>query len=276
METRRQTRALAHGDPVVTGVAFTPDGRHAASVARDGRLLMWALVSGRTAWTVELGRAGRDVSDFRLAVCPTGGMLAAVGSDDRLASILDVATGRRITALAGHQTDVSDATFSPDGKQLASAESGGTVRFWSSSGWNAAGSVKAHDAFIHRIAYSPNGSRLATASRDRTVRLWDSATGRPIATLRHGLVVYGLAFKPDGTRLAAACEDGTVRLWDLETFVDVAELHGHGDYVHAVTFSPDGNRLVSGSGDYSVRVWDAQPTDAGHPAGSLLRQGVPR
>ena len=257
----RETFALRHSEASVTAIAFNPDGHRAASVARDGVIQVWDLATGRPAWSLQLAMTHKNIVEYRVSFSPLGDLLLATGSQDKLVHLIDAATGKPTATLVGHESDISDAVFSPDGTRIVSADSGGTVRFWARDGCALVATIKAHDIHIHRIAFSLDGRILATASQDQTVRLWDAESRRQVAILRHGAVVYGLAFNPDGTRLAAGCDDGTVRLWDLATFGDVAKLRGHRDYVHAVAFSPDGKRLVSGSGDYSVRVWDSSPSD---------------
>jgi eukaryotic-like serine/threonine-protein kinase len=258
----RQTSVLRHMQPGVTAFAFNPDGCRGASVARDGLIQAWDLTTGRPAWSLQLAANHKNKVEYRLSFSPRGDLLIATGGEDRLVQLVDAATGERTATLVGHETDVSDAVFSPDGTRIVSADCGGTVRFWARAGYAPLAVIKAHDVLIHRVAFSPDGRIVATASQDQTVRLWNADNRRQVATLRHGAVVFGLAFTPDGTRLAAACDDGTVRLWDLVTFADVAKLRGHGDYVHAVAFSPDGNRLVSASGDYTLRVWDSALREA--------------
>src|SRR5205807_987826 len=58
-------------------------------------------------------RHGNDVN----VVCfsPRGDLIAS-GGDDRVVRIWDVASGRELQRLAGHETGVKAAAFSPDGR----------------------------------------------------------------------------------------------------------------------------------------------------------------
>jgi WD40 repeat protein len=65
----------------------------------------------------------------RLAISPDGKLLAVAGPD-HLAHIWDIATGRELTALAGHDGTVNAVAFSPDSKLLASASADTTALVW--------------------------------------------------------------------------------------------------------------------------------------------------
>jgi len=64
-----------------------------------------------------------------LAFSPDGKSLALAELGQTIA-LRDVATGREIGKLEGHQKNVRSVAFSPDGKKLASAGADGTVRLW--------------------------------------------------------------------------------------------------------------------------------------------------
>jgi WD40 repeat protein len=74
--------------------------------------------------TVRCRHGGHVVS---LAFSPDGKKLAS-GSSDQTVRLWDVATGKQIGSLQGHQGGESSVAYSPDGKTLASGGGDKTVR----------------------------------------------------------------------------------------------------------------------------------------------------
>ena len=256
--TGLQTGLLKHQTTIISSVAFNHDGLRLATRERHRGITIWDVMTQKSVrnWNVP----PRGSIDARSTFCPNGTLLAS-GSGAGPVIIWDVASGRELTQLEGHQDIPVDVAFHPDGILLAST--GGldrTVRLWDVASRAPVAVLSGHTDTVWRVTFSADGKLLASCSSDKTIRLWDSQTYDSLKVIPLGTIVYCVAFSPDGTRLAAGCVDNTIRLLDVASREQVAELRGHTDYVHAVAWSPDGTRLVSGSGDTTVRVWDSLST----------------
>ena len=256
--TGLQTGLLKHETSIVGSVAFNHDGRRLATRERHRGVTIWDVMTRKPIRNWDVLSAGSIDSRASLNL---DGTLLASGSGAGPVIIWDVASGRELTQLKGHQNIPVDVACNPDGILLASA--GGldrTVRLWDVASRAPVAVLRGHTDIVWRVAFRADGKVLASCSSDKTIRLWDPQTSQPLEVIPLGTIVYCVSFSPDGTRLAAGCGDNTVRLFDVASREQVAELRGHTDYVHAVAWSPDGTRLVSGSGDTTVRVWDSLST----------------
>jgi RNA polymerase sigma factor (sigma-70 family) len=290
--TGRELRSFAGHSWVITGLAFTPDGKRLVSSSGDWTARVWDVESGRELYRL-VGHRG-EVRD--VAVAPDGATAVTAGADGT-ARLWDLATGKELRQLLGHQGPVEAVAFSPDGKALATAGADKSVRLWETATGQetralanappdgATGVAFAPDRKTQRpavagsspaggvwrrlganappdgatgVAFAPDGKTLATGDRGGTVRLWDVATGKELGSCQVARrPVQGLAFSPDGKRLACGTEWGPLSLLDPATGIDKpldAKWTG-GDFAR-VAFSPDGKKLLSGGGDHFAHLLD--------------------
>ncbi len=159
---------------------------------------------------------------------------------------------------------VLSATFSPDGKLLATSTDN-EICLWEVANIKQTITCNGHTAWVQSLAFSPDGQILASGSNDQTIRLWNLDTGQCLKTLRgHASWVQSLAFSPNGQILASGSNDQTVKLWNVHTGQCLKTLLGHSNRVFFTTFTPNGQTLVTGGEDQTVRVWDVN-------TGSCLR-----
>ncbi|HEV3259806.1 MAG TPA: hypothetical protein VG013_23260 [Gemmataceae bacterium] len=189
-----------------------------------------------------------------IAFSPDGKAIA-LGSGNCV-RLWEVATGKELRRLKGHEDEVSSLAFSPDGKTLASGSWDRTVCFWEVSTGKPRRAIPAHRGVVLALAFSPDGKLLASAGQDRTVRLWDAGTGQELRRLPgHQSFVHAIAFSPDGKLLASGSKDRTVRVWEVSGGKEVFRAGGHRNRVNALVFCPDGKTLISGSQDSTIRLW---------------------
>jgi WD40 repeat protein len=139
-----------------------------------------------------------------------------------------------VVLLRGREYEAVCLAFSPDSRQLASADYSETVTLWD---------IRS----LVTISADDQGAGLAKDQVEATL-------ARHSRTLTAPCGVNGVAYSPDGGLLAIAGSDATVRLFDPATDRQVRVLRGHAKEVRCVAFSPDGTQLVSGGGE--LKVWD--------------------
>ncbi|HLV98958.1 MAG TPA: WD40 repeat domain-containing protein [Ktedonobacterales bacterium] len=160
---------------------------------------------------------------------------------------------------------IYSVAWSPDGRHIAAAGTGKTVRIWDVEQERSMLVCRGHQDHVRVVAYSPDGSRLASISEDRTVRIWNPTTGETILDFlctprpkNYGgwPTVTALAWSPDGRRLATGAFEPFVRLWDAETGAALLSYQTPGYVIECTVWSPDGSQMATGIYGNPIEVWN--------------------
>ncbi len=236
---------------------FAPGSKSLTTVADGGIARFWSLdqrrETGAPQVAPDMGRARSDQWGLTLAFTP-------LPPESNTSVITDFRTGQTRTILRGHEYPIICTRFSPDGKQIATGASDGTIRVWDFASGKEELCFRAHTGGeTGELAFSPDGHRLATAGKkDLTARIWDRKTGAPLHVLTHDAIVDTVIFNPAVDRLLTASyyPANKAWLWDAKTGKLLNELEGHRNEIQSFEFSRDGRRLATGCMDQTARIWD--------------------
>jgi WD40 repeat protein len=184
-----------------------------------------------------------------LKISPNGKLLASAGSNDNDIFLWDIASSKLIRILEGHKTSVTDLSFSPDNKSLASCSVGNEGKIWDLT----TGEVKVVLKVGNEkgIAFSPDGKFLAASDESgKSVNLWDIGKEAIIKNLEGN---SDPIFSPDGKILYDKDREN-VYAWDVKTG---QKLFSFENQSRIISVSPDGKTIAVVDNEI-VAILDAQ------------------
>jgi WD40 repeat protein len=239
-------KAVLPGDGKVEAARYSPDGKQILLAGEGG------------AWIFE------RVSGSRVQRLRSTRQLLAAGSGFRVHRLRP----------AGQ---FDDATFSSDGRLVATGGGRGVAQVWDARTYMPLYSLR-HDGPVLSIAFSPDNRLIATGSADGTARLWDASSGVALGTPFHhdpGQAgsdnVRMVSFSPDGKRLLTVGGDRFARVFDV-AHQELVLRFNHVNQVFAARFSPDGKLIATVGANPIIRVWDAENDAA--PLSTLTSGGA--
>lgn len=271
------TAFTVNGDADLRALAISADGQQALSGGdADGTavLRLWDLRSASIVIDLK-GHTGRTVGVFVPQPDGVARTILTGGVDDDPRNpnddeqkdnlrVFDIASGRTIQQLTGHEDLVVDVDISPDGRLAVSGSADNTVRVWDL----AAGTgliVGTHNTPIRDVAFMPDGQSVVAISRGGQIIRWnalatDDALQRYVDPAETERSLQALTVSRDGRYLLTGSDSRMVKLWDAETGAMLQTYQIEDRAVRALAFSPDGSKIIIGSVNGSLTLYATDGT----------------
>ncbi|MCB1090752.1 MAG: hypothetical protein KDL87_04430 [Verrucomicrobiae bacterium] len=198
----------------VNAVKFSPDGKLLATgggePSRSGDVTLFDLATGKATAT------WKDLHDdivMSLDFSPDGKRLAT-GAADKIARVIEVATGKQVNLLEGHTHYVMGVAFRADGRVLATAGADGVVNSWNMILGELKKKIEGWTKEVTSLQFIGATNQIVTSAGDNRVRIVNDDGGevRTIAGLPD--FMQSAASTPNGTMLVGGGEDSTLRVWN--------------------------------------------------------------
>ncbi|GIW98048.1 MAG: vegetatible incompatibility protein HET-E-1 [Pirellulaceae bacterium] len=205
--------------PVVTAVAFSPDGKWLAVSGFHEVLLV-----STADWQTKHRLIGLSERIESISFSPDSRQVAVTGgSPGRMGEIQiwNVDNGELALSQQVSFDTVYGGCFSPDGKIVAFGCADNTVRAIDAQTGKSVLHQGAHEDWVLACAFNPSGTHVVSAGRDRTVKLTEVATERfvdNITSITPGALSGGinaLAMHPTRDEVLVGGADGTPKVYRL-------------------------------------------------------------
>ncbi|MCF2151315.1 CHAT domain-containing protein [Desmonostoc muscorum LEGE 12446] len=298
-KTGKLLTEVKDNENLIQGAYFSPDGQCIITSSQNDIFFIWNIS----------GKLLTKIKGFGADLSPDGKKIITFSG--KTAYVWDI-SGKQIAELKGHQKDIEYASFSPDGQHIITASfNGAKVYVWNSSGslltvlqsitsasfspdgkliassgetstgttyglWDLSGKLVAElEGFTLtypglKSHFSPDGKLILTQGWDQKTLFIHNISGKLLAEIKapHGNI-SSIDFSPDGQKIITTSDDKSVRIWYLnskyfnkQTFAEIPsaetiEPQGQVEHPYAfISVSSDGKRIITPSDKNTARVWD--------------------
>ncbi len=241
---------------------FSPNGKWLAVNSDDRNV--WLINSDQLS-KMEDGRkrlvTTNGLTD-KMMVSADSNWIAVVEQDENFSDynrvVLTRADGEKKSFLSHDGTLINAVAFTPDSRQVITADDKGLIKIWDLEGGEKSASLNV-EGIVLSLAVSPDGKYLVAGIEEGNHSIvWDIATQTQIASLEQVGRIKSIQFSGDGKLLATGSSEATVELWNAGdgTFSHTDRVFPANGEVLSLDFSPDNAQLAVGDSTGYVYLFD--------------------
>ena len=255
----------------IESVSFSPDGKKLGVTGgrpgRMGEVQVWDIEKKK----LELSKAVTFDTLYGGSWSPDGKYFA-FGAADTSVRVIEVATGKQVVYMAGHDDWVRDTVFGMDGKSVFSVSRDKTVKQTDVATERFVGNVTTHTPFVlsggqSSIDVHPKKAELLVGGADGKAKLFRQSVkaapaggGNPNQIREFKAIIgriFAVRFNHDGSLgFAGSSLDGRgeVKAFQIDSGKDLWKVSFPETGVYALACTPDGKTLAVSGFDGKVRL----------------------
>ena len=290
-QSKKILKTIKSHTAMVNYACFSPDGQFAVTASNDKTAKLWDTKTGNLIETI-----AEHKEDVNCAVFSTDGKKIITSSDDGSAIVFDKDshTSRTIfssdvpveyaeynnddTKIAiitnsvvyiinannggtelvinGHDDKITSATFSPDGKAIATSSHDKTIKLWNLQTGKEIHTYEGHSNIVTDVVFSPDGKFIMSTSSDNEARIWNVGSGKPQDIIQCEMGELSLiTYSPDGKYVAALSVMGKAKIWEVESMERICSF-SIPERASSIVFNHNSDKVVVTSESNILRVFD--------------------
>lgn len=228
---------VVHQDNV-NFATFSSDGKKVVTASDDGSAVIYDLNS-HISYPIFMDEntsieyAEFNYDDTKVAVVTNSAVY-----------IINVPYRKTEKVIKGHDDVFTSATFSPNGKTIATSSHDKTVKLWSIDNGDVPHIYKGHSNTVSDVMFSPDGKFIISTSIDNEARLWNVPHDDRQNILRPELGELAMvSYSPNGKYIAAASVMGQAKVWDTDS-MNVISSFKVDERVSSIVFCKESEQVV--------------------------------
>jgi WD40 repeat protein len=244
----------------IEALVFSADNKMLASVAWDGTVRIWDLLTGKAKSVLTVAQGWL----WCVAFSPDSNHVAAGGertwaSEDSVVRVWHHSSGRCLAEIGEDRGQVKSLAFLPGGSAIVFTTSRGEVGVWAVTPEPKLLNQWTTPKSAVKSSVAPKGTHIACAFTEH-IELYQSETGRLITRLdSNSINPENLSFSSDEQVLAAAYKNGVIECWNLKNQTAGLRFSLDREYCQAIAISSKVD-LVAAMFFGGLRMYDPNDT----------------